>query len=412
MVFEFLEQAILKNDRQLVMSVLSSWNEDERREANAAFESFCRAAGGFNTGRIDVDDLTWEEREKREHICDCCGVEHVDAARSRLYDVLELAYVGLSDHGYLPMELIAYPERAREFAQLWIARNPPWFDDWYAKLISNIAWGLDPVMWVCFFHAKRVPAPEDPSAVLERLVERFPKAFATCPDESQWTLRELPSLRHAVLRVCDISPSLAGNWATAVEWLSRNGLMDRPAALQNALRVLKKTKKGADRRSLMRFIRAMDATALELSSVQEELCELLSDKLLDLAGNAAVELAKVANSKGFQSDRALESIHRVFQHKTKLYAKGALTILQSFAANPQYSAKAMLATIAALDHADVSIQRDAINLLKEYLHSSHREALALLEESKDRLAVHLGSDILELIEAMRGAGSTKLKESM
>ncbi|MFO0923562.1 MAG: HEAT repeat domain-containing protein [Pirellulales bacterium] len=397
MTFFLLEQAILKNDRASVIQVFSGWNEDDIREAKVEFESFCRALGTYQSIPIEENELTWAEREKREQICDSCGVDNLVAARAQLNSVVELAYVGFCDKGYLPIDLIDYPHRAREFAQLWIDRKPIWFNEWYRQLTSNIAWGLDPVMWVCFFRAEMVPAPEEGSVVLERLVERFPKAYDTCPEESQWTLRRLPGLRNSVYRVYEIGPWLAGDWAPAVDWLSRNGLVDRPVALAGALQVLKKTKKAADRRSLVRFIRAIDATGKELADKQEALIELLSDKLLDIAGNAAIELSKIASGKLLSDDKVLEHIHRVFQQKTKLYAKKALEIIASLADSPDSAPKAMVAAIAALDHADKTIQKEAMQLLKRYLKSAHGDALELLAKSKDRLATHLGPAVLELL---------------
>ncbi len=392
MAYSDLEKALLENDCAAVIDELAQWSERERAEAWKQIDWLLQ----IRRHRNDAENLSTAAAMKLEALRQLYGEEGLENIYYRMSEALKFVQVGLSPTPFVPLEIFGNKRLQTSVARLLIDRRPPWLEDWYRSITADLAWNMDYVLWVCLFHAGMIPKPEDDSQVLQRLIERFPDSFDACPAEAKWTLSELPALRWAVLTVCEIGPQLAGRWAPAAKWLAKNDMVDRTQAVQNALRVLKKTKRVADRRSLMRFIRAIDATGMELQGLQADLAELLADKQPDIAGNAILELLKIADCCTLDPI-VLQDLPRIFLDKTKLYAIKALELASAFATDVTQSGKAMCVAVAALDHVDASVQQSALQLLKKHLREEHADACKALEASRERLSHHLGSTVDELL---------------
>ena len=291
-----LEKLLIENDCQAVIDELAHWREEERAKTWEQIR-LLRDIRNCRHEADATDVLSSAAKMKIEALCRVYGEEVLEQIRYRIGEAMELVQVGLSPTPYLPINLFGNKKLQTSVARLMVDRRPPWLDDWYRSNTEGLAWNMDYVLWVCLFHAGLIPKPEEGSQVLQRLIERFPESFAACPVEAKWTLRELPALRSSVLTVCNIAPSLAGRWAPAAKWLATNELVDRSQAVQNALEVLKKTKKAADKRSLARFIRALDATALELTPSQDLLTEQAD---IDVQESLASSTKPLASAKELQ----------------------------------------------------------------------------------------------------------------
>jgi hypothetical protein len=255
LAYSELEKALIKNDCQAVIDELAHWNEEERAKA---WEQICLLRNIMSC-RNNANALSSAAEMKMEALCLQYGEDVLKQIHYRISEAMELVQVGLAPTPCIPINLFGNKKLQAGVARILVDRRPPWLNAWYQSITQDLAWNMDYVLWVCLFHAGMIPKPAEGSQVLQRLIERFPDSFGVCPVEAKWTLRELPALRLSVLNVCEIGPSLAGRWAPAAKWLSKNDLVDRTQAVQNALKILKKTKKQADRRSLMRFVRAIDA---------------------------------------------------------------------------------------------------------------------------------------------------------
>ena len=302
MAYSELEKALIENDCQAVIDELAHWNEEERAKA---WEQICLLRNIMSC-RNDANALSAAAEMKMEALCLLYGEDVLEQIHYRIADAMELVQVGLTPTPYIPIDLIGNKMLQVRVARILVDRRPPWLSVWYQSLTQDLAWNMDYVLWVCLFHASMIPKPEEGSQVLQRLIERFPDSFDACPVEAKWTLRELPALRLSVMNVCEIGPSLAGRWTPAAKWLSKNDLIDRTQAVQNALKILTKTKKQADRRSLMRFVRAIDATSLELQSLQTDLTGLLGDNSKE--PNEEVSRPLASSPKPWASPKELQRV--------------------------------------------------------------------------------------------------------